>query len=108
MSVWAYAASATPSITALIPAAFGLALLACYKGVAAENKVIAHIAVVLTLIVLLALFMPLRSALGRGDTIALFRVGIMMVASIYAFAIFIKSFIDIRRQRENASSSNPE
>ncbi|MEM1380096.1 MAG: hypothetical protein AAGH41_05660 [Pseudomonadota bacterium] len=98
-SAWAYLASDTPSITALIPAFFGAGLLLCVPGVKAENKVIAHIAVLLTLVVLLALFMPLRGALGRGDTVAILRVVLMMASTAVAFVFFIKSFIDARKAR---------
>ncbi|MEM7431071.1 MAG: hypothetical protein AAF351_03925 [Pseudomonadota bacterium] len=99
MSAWAYLASDTPSVTAFIPAAFGVLLLACLPGVKAENKIVAHIAVLLTLVVLVALFMPLRGAIGREDTLAIVRVGLMMATTAFALAMFIKSFIDVRRNR---------
>ncbi|MEM8776366.1 MAG: hypothetical protein AAGF53_15125, partial [Pseudomonadota bacterium] len=57
-SSWSYFASGMVSLTALIPAAFGLILLGCYSGVKVENKVIAHIAVLCTFIIFVALFMP--------------------------------------------------
>ncbi|MEL6545129.1 MAG: hypothetical protein AAFQ82_10925 [Myxococcota bacterium] len=102
MPAWAYLTSDSPSMTALIPAGFGLALLACFPGVKAENKVVAHIAVLLTLVVLLALFMPLRGAIGRGDMLAIVRVGAMLVTSVLGMVYFIKSFRDARKQREAA------
>ncbi|MBF69280.1 MAG: hypothetical protein CMQ29_16520 [Gammaproteobacteria bacterium] len=101
-AAWGYFASATPSITALIPAAFGVLLLACLPGVKAENKIVAHIAVVLTLIVLVALFMPLRGALGREDAMAAIRAALMMASSAVAMVFFIKSFIDARKARLEA------
>ena len=99
-SAWAYLGAS--SFPALIPAAFGIALLACYPGVKAENKVIAHIAVLLTLVVLVALVMPLRGAIARGDTLSLIRVAAMMATSAFAIVYFIKSFRDARRARANA------
>ncbi|MEM6942891.1 MAG: hypothetical protein AAF565_03965 [Pseudomonadota bacterium] len=97
-SAWAYFGG-SGSMTALIPVAFALALLACYPGVKAMNKLVAHIAVVLTLIVLVALVMPLSGAIGRGDTAGIVRVGIMMITSAVAMVFFVKSFIDARRSR---------
>ncbi|MEM9148749.1 MAG: hypothetical protein AAGC57_21595 [Pseudomonadota bacterium] len=97
-SAWAYLGGAG-SLTALIPAGFGVALLACHGGVRAENKGIAHIAVVLTLVVLIALVMPLRGALGRGDMLGGVRVGLMMLTSAVAMVFFVKSFVDARRSR---------
>ncbi len=98
-SAWAYLASETPSITALIPAAFGLLLLACYKGVRDENKIVSHISVLLTALVIFGLFAPLRGAIEREDGAAIFRVGVMMATTLVALAFFIKSFIDARRRR---------
>lgn len=97
-SLWAYVVSG--SMTALIPAAFGVGIAACYSGVKVENKLIAHIAVLLALIVLLALTVPLRGALSRGDGMALLRVALMAGSCIFAMVYFVKSFRDARRARE--------
>lgn len=98
-SAWAFLTAEVGSLTMLIPAAFGIVLIACYPGVKVQNKVIAHIAVVLTLVVLLALITPLRGAIGRGDELSIFRVAAMMLTSLLALVAFVKSFIDARRSR---------
>ena len=56
-------------------------------------------AVVLTLLIFLALFMPLMNAIGRGDPLAITRVLIMLVATAVAMAFFVKSFVDARKAR---------
>lgn len=104
LSVWGYFSSDTPSITALIPAIIGVILLACNKGVKNENKVIAHIAVVLTLIVLMGLTKPLTGALARDDSAAVARVIIMIVSTVAALVFFIKGFINARKKREKEAS----
>ena len=104
MSAWGYLSSDNPSLTALIPAAFGVALLACQPGVRSENKAIAHIAVLLTLVVIAALFMPLSGAISRSDTLAIVRVGLMQLTSVIAMIAFIRSFIAARKAREMAES----
>ncbi|MFK7936127.1 MAG: hypothetical protein AB8G22_21615 [Saprospiraceae bacterium] len=104
MSLWGYFGSETPSLTAFIPAAFGAVLLAMNSGVKKENKVIAHIAVTLTLLVLVSLFKPLSGAMGRGDTAATIRIGLMIATSILAMVFFIKSFRDARKAREAAGN----
>jgi len=101
-SAWAYFASTAPSFTALIPAVFALLLIACYSGVKKENKIIAHIAAVLTLVIVLALITPLRGAIGREDPMAIMRVGLMMASSVVAMVFFVKSFVDARRRRQSA------
>ncbi|MEM6634561.1 MAG: hypothetical protein AAF667_01600 [Pseudomonadota bacterium] len=98
-SVWAFAAIGGSSWTALIPAVFGVALLLCYRGVRDENKVIAHVAVLLTLLIIFALYMPLSSALQSGAVGALVRSVAMLATSILALVYFIKSFRDARRAR---------
>lgn len=103
MSAWGYFDSLNPSMTALIPFIFGIVLLALNNGVRFESKAQAHVAVILTLLVFLALAMPLKGAIGRNDQIAVFRVGTMMVTSLFALITFINSFINARKARKSGS-----
>ena len=100
LSLWAYFTSDTPSPTALIPTGVGVALIICNPGLKKENKVIAHIAVLLTLLILLALIMPLVSNINKGNTVAVIRIAIMMASTIFAKIYFIKSFKAARKARE--------
>ncbi|MEM1151553.1 MAG: hypothetical protein AAGI03_13505 [Pseudomonadota bacterium] len=99
-ALWAFSAIGGASYTALIPAAFGAALILCYPGVKAENKIVAHVAVLLTLVVLIALYMPLSSAVSSGATGPLVRAVLMVATTVLALVFFIKSFRDARRARE--------
>ena len=98
--LWAYFTSETPSITALIPTFIGVILLMCTIGIKNENKAIAHIAVILTLLAVLGLIKPLTGAISRDDSIAIIRVGIMMCTSILAMTVFIQGFIRNRKEKE--------
>ena len=82
------------SWTALIPVVFGFILLLCNKGLN-NNKVIAHIAVVVTFLILFGLAKPLMSQIDKPG-IGLFRVIIMMLISFIALITFIMSFIKNR------------
>jgi fatty acid desaturase len=99
LSLWGYFSSDSPSFTALIPTIIGAILLFLNKGVKNENKVIAHIAVLLTLLVLFGLIKPLMGALDRDDNLALIRVVVMMLSTVLAMVFFVKSFIDARKNR---------
>lgn len=99
-------AGETASKTALIPVGFGAVILALYPGVKKENKIVAHIAVVLTLLILVGLVKPLLGALDRNDGLAIMRVVVMMVSTVVALVFFIKSFIDVRRDREKVSQES--
>lgn len=99
MSLWGYLSSESPSATALIPVAFGIILLIMSYGIKKENKIIAHVAVVLTLLIIISFLKPLSGALGRSDNMAMMRVGAMMLTSLIAMFYFIKSFIDARKAR---------
>ena len=99
LGVAGYALPEDPSITALIPVGFGIALLLCNPGVRKKNAAIAHVAVLLTLVILIALVMPLRGAIAREDSAAIGRITIMILSSALAFVFFIKSFVDVRRAR---------
>lgn len=101
LSAWGYLDSDSPSITALIPAFVGVVLLLLNPGVKKENKVIAHIAVLLTLVILFGLFKPLMGVMDRGNAMGIARVTIMLLSTIMAIVFFIKSFIDARKNRAN-------
>jgi hypothetical protein len=97
-----YFQSSSPSPTALIPVLGGVLLLAMNKGVKNQNKLIAHIAVLVTLIMLLGLFMPLLGSIKRNDFQATVRVAIMLSSTFLALFFFIKSFIDARKSKSNS------
>lgn len=94
---WAYFTSDHPSATALIPVFAGIVLIAITPGFKRGNRVLAHIAVVLTLLILIGLIKPLTGSIGRSDGLAIARVSVMIITSLAAMIIFVKSFIDARR-----------
>ncbi|MEM8907036.1 MAG: hypothetical protein AAGD05_04245 [Bacteroidota bacterium] len=100
MGLWGYFSSEDPSPTALIPVAFGALFAMLTPLFQKENKVVAHIIVLLTFLLILALLMPLKGAIGRGDTMATIRVGIMILSCSVAMFFYIKSFRDARKARE--------
>lgn len=99
---WAYfnMAAETRSMTVLIPVFFGLALIVFTPLLKKESKVAAHIVVGLTVLITLALIVPLMGSIGRQDPLAIFRVGAMLAGSLLALFVFIKSFIEMRRMRQ--------
>tara|TARA_B100001175_G_C19485882_1_gene629762 strand:+ start:710 stop:1054 length:345 start_codon:yes stop_codon:yes gene_type:complete len=98
IGLWGYLEVSSP--TALIPVGFGAALILCTPGVKKENKVIAHIAVLLTLVILLALLgMRLPKSIDQGG-LGLVRVLLMIGTSILSMVCFIKSFIANRKARK--------
>jgi len=99
MSLWGYLTSDNPSFTALIPTFAGVILLALTPPMKKENKTIAHIVVVLTLLLIIALIKPLTAAFGRTDNMAIMRVIFMMGWGVVAAGIYIKSFVDARRRK---------
>ena len=64
-----------------------------------ENKVIAHIAVLLTLLIVIGLVKPLTGAMERGDSAAVARVATMLALGVLAMVAFVRSFIAARKAR---------
>ena len=100
LGAWGYFGSEDPSTTALIPVAFGLVFALSSPLFKKGNKLVVHLVVALTFLLVIALFMPLKGAIERNDTLAIIRVGIMLLGSIFALAVFVKSFIDARKARQ--------
>lgn len=88
------------SPTALIPVVGGAIFLLLTPGMKKENKVVAHIVVLLTLLLAIGFIKPLSSAIIDGDSMGMLRVGLMLVTCVVAMVIYIKSFIDARKARE--------
>ncbi|HAF28775.1 MAG TPA: hypothetical protein DCG75_06980 [Bacteroidales bacterium] len=99
LGVWSYFSSEVRPVTALIPVFVGIILLGLNPGIKKENKVIAHIAVVLTILVLIGLVKPLIGAIGRESSMGIVRVILMMVFTVYALITFIQSFIAARKNK---------
>ena len=102
LGIWGYLDS--NSLTAFIPVFFGVIMLLCNKGLKKENKTIAHIVVLLTAIILIALVgmrLPKYFEIDGWTIIVnwdlgLYRVIFMIATSTIAMRTFIKSFIKAR------------
>jgi hypothetical protein len=84
--------------TALIPAAFGLLFLVLQKGVATSNKVISHVVVVLTFILLVicaSRFFKIEEWEAKKYIFLA-----CIISSIIAMIAFIGSFIQARKNRQ--------
>lgn len=100
MGAWGYFGSITPSPTALIPVFVGVILMVLNNGIRYDNKVIAHIAVVLTLIILVAMSIIFFKKIDGGKTMPIVRTGLMVATSIFAMVMFMKNFRNARIARE--------
>ena len=101
MGTWGYIDSEAQAVTALIPVIIGIILLLVNNSVKKENKIIAHIAVLLTFIVFIGLIMPLKGSIERDNSVGIIRVIIMLITSALALISFIQSFIKARKGRES-------
>jgi hypothetical protein len=99
MGLWGYFESDSRPITALIPVIVGVILLLINNGVKKENKIAAHVAVLLTLLIIIGLVKPFLGTLDRGNITGILRVSLMILTSLWAMIIFIQSFISARKSK---------
>ena len=99
MSTWGYID--TSSFTALIPAFFGVILLLLGTMLTNEKlvKLCAHLVVLFTLLILLALIIQVLPGVVERGGVGLIRVILMISTSSIAMIVFIKSFINNRKSR---------
>lgn len=88
----------TRAPTALIPAAFGLLFLIFQKGVASSNKIISHVVVILTLLLLAVCSKQFFGIPTWGAKKYLFLICI--ISNAVALIAFIGSFIEARKNRK--------
>ncbi|MEM7104328.1 MAG: hypothetical protein AAF502_14410 [Bacteroidota bacterium] len=95
LGLWGYLSVENASPTALIAPVSGLIFLLLTPMMKKENKVVAHIVVLLTFLLLIAFIMPLTRQEGIGQI----RVILMMASCLLALVVFVKSFIDARKAK---------
>lgn len=87
--------------TALIPAGFGIILLPMSGGIKKENKVIAHVAVVLTLLIAVLIGKMWISAI-TADLLVWRKVilfGIITLSSVWALVNYVQGFIAKKKNK---------
>jgi hypothetical protein len=83
--------------TALIPTAFGILFLVLHKGVASANKIIAHVVVVLSAMLL---YVCAKKFFGEPDwTAKKYLFLICTLSNVIALIAFIGSFIEARKNK---------
>lgn len=105
MGAWGHFGTLNPPNTAFIAVFVGVILMVLNNGIQYENKVISHIAVVLTLVILVILVEPFTDKLNAGDHMGVFRNGLMMTTSLFAMVMFMKSFRAARKARQARESN---
>lgn len=111
LGLWGYFGTGTTSLTALIPAVFGLVLAAC--GASARNeknlKMAMHIAAMVGLLGFLGTvpgLLKLPALLG-GEAVArpqaVISQSIMAGLMLVFVVLCVKSFVDVRRARKAAA-----
>lgn len=99
MGLWGYFESDSRPITALIPVIAGVILLLINSGVKKENKIASHVAVLLTLLIIIGLVKPFLGALFRENIAGIIRVSVMILTSLWAMITFVRSFISARKSK---------
>jgi len=89
----------------LIPVVFGALFLLATQPFKNDNKVVAHVIVLFTLLLLLMIIgKPLMSAIESGNSMRIFRSAAMISSGIVAMIFYIKNFRDVRKAREAAAA----
>jgi len=115
MPVWALITFEAPvdepdksNMTALIPVVFAIILFLFNGGLKKENKFISHLAVMFTLITIVAIYMkPFSSALAdyndnnsTENIMRIVRSGIMILTGVLSMIVFVRSFIANRKSKQ--------
>ena len=115
MPVWALIAFEAPvdepdksNMTALIPVVFAIILFLFNGGLKKENKFISHLAVIFTLITIVAIYMkPFSSALAdyndnnsTENIMRIVRSGVMILTGVLSMIVFVRSFIANRKSKQ--------
>ena len=100
MGIWVF--FEVSSVTAFIPSIFGVLIFTCYLISRKNQKlniIFSHIAVLLTILILVALISTrLPKSIDEGGW-GLLRLLVMLGTSSFSITMFIKSFIEARQNK---------
>ena len=100
MGIWGFFEVSSP--TAFIPSIFGVLIFICYLLSLKNQKlnmIFTHIAVLLTILILVALIGTRLPKSIDGGGWGLFGLFVMIGTCIFSIIIFIKSFIETRKNK---------
>ena len=92
--LWGYFSYDDASYTALIPVVAGVILLVLNRCIIRGNKLLTHVAVAVTLLMLFGLVKPLLGSIDREDSLAIARVSVMMLSTLLALTLFIREYVE--------------
>jgi hypothetical protein len=102
LGLWGYFSvgdGGKPSPTALIPVVSGALFLLVTPLFKSGNKVVIHLIVLLTFLLIFGLGFAILGRYKAGDMTAVARVATMTITCVVATVVYVKSFIDARRNR---------
>jgi len=99
LGLWSFLGSEIPSPIALIPVITGALLLSLIKGLRYGSNSMAHISMVVTVLILIAMIVPFISAIRLGDSATTYRIGFMMISCSVTIGFFVSRLIRIRKKR---------
>ena len=99
LGLWGYLGSETQSPIALLPVFAGALLISLIKGLRYGSKSMAHISIVVTFLILVAMVLPLISAIKNSDSATIYRIGFMSTSCAVTIGFFVSRFIKVRKKR---------
>jgi len=105
VGLWGYLGDEASTMLALIPVFTGALLLSLVHGVRYGSKSMALLSLILTSLILIAMIMPLISAVGHADSPSTYRIGFMMMSSSIATGYFIRNvFLKSKKKKSKVKA----
>jgi CDP-diglyceride synthetase len=95
LGLWGYLVSS--SFTAFIPIIAGIVLMILTPALRSDNTTVINVTIALTILIIIGLIKPLAGALNRHDDVAMIRVVVMILSSIFALYFLIRKYSRRRR-----------
>jgi hypothetical protein len=99
LGLWAYLGSEAQSPITLLPVFAGALLLSLIRGIRYGSKSMAQISLVVTFLILVAMIIPLISAINHSDSASTYRIGFMSASCAITIGFFVSRFIKVRKRR---------
>lgn len=104
IGLWSFIGVETPSPIALIPVFTGALLLSFIKGLRYGSLPMTRLSMILTVLILIAMFIPFIDSMEHGDSATSYRIGFMIVSCAVTIGFFVSRFIKVKKRRMKIKS----
>ncbi|HRI00854.1 MAG TPA: hypothetical protein PK006_07380 [Saprospiraceae bacterium] len=97
IGLWSFQSTDFLHKTAMVPVITGIVLSAFHKGMKEGNKIAGITVLVITSLLFIALFLPLKREIEAKDYLGILRVSLMLISCAYSIFVLMRNIFSAQK-----------